>query len=91
MFPFHSVHIGVETGHCGFAPSVLHKNPPGESLTFSRLADKLCALDIVLDIVLEKSNLMKGGARPMLMNKFQLTPAFIGKADFDSRSAPASR
>jgi hypothetical protein len=53
------------------------------SLTFPHLADKLCAL--------EKSNPMKGGARPMLMNKFLLTPAFIGKADFDSRSAPASR
>lgn len=67
-----------------FAPLVLH----GElvsipSLTFTALADKLCAL--------EKSNLMKGGARPMIMNQLYTNPAFIGKADFDSRSAPAAR
>ncbi len=73
--------------HHGFAPSVLYKTGTGESLTLSRLADKLCALDKVL----EKSNLMKGGAHPMLMNKFHLNPAFTGKADVDSRSAPASR
>jgi hypothetical protein len=61
-------------------------------LTSPRLADKLCALDKVLYKVLEKkANLMKGGARLMLMNKFHLNPAFTGKADVDSRSAPASR
>jgi hypothetical protein len=40
---------------------------------------------------LRKANFMKGGARPMIMNTFYLTPAFTGKADVDSRSAPASR
>jgi hypothetical protein len=53
------------------------------SLTFPALADKLCAL--------EKSNLMKGGARPMIMNQLYKNPAFTGKADVDSRSAPVAR
>jgi hypothetical protein len=47
------------------------------------LRDKLTPLD--------KSKFSKGGARPMIMNKFYITPAFTGFAVVDFRSAPARR
>jgi hypothetical protein len=41
---------------------------------------------------LNKANIKKGGARPMIMNKFFITFSLTGKAGgVDSRSAPAPR
>jgi hypothetical protein len=41
---------------------------------------------------LEKVNLMKGGARPMFMDKFYTVPlSSISDGGFDSRSAPVHR
>jgi hypothetical protein len=38
-----------------------------------------------------KANPMKGGARPMFMDKFYTVSPFISSDVFDSRSAPVHR
>jgi hypothetical protein len=38
-----------------------------------------------------KANLTKGGARPMVMDKFYIVSPFISSGVFDSRSAPVHR
>jgi len=40
---------------------------------------------------LKKANLMKGGARPMVMNMFYIKSSRTADGAFDSRSAPVHR